>query len=138
MTEDEPIINREIDRFIIPERMTTAISGLDNLELKQKLIDTVKSQGVEAALAISPDYIGGIQAKIQESIEATVDLAEKQALCIQQQILPQIALAVMLHEAGEEEEADGVLADAFVELEQSLIDENLAHREYFEALLKLI
>jgi hypothetical protein len=137
-TELEHNEQNEADRFVIPERMTTAIAGLENPELKQNFIDTAKKEGLESALAISRDYIRGIQAKIQESIERTVDPMEKQALGIQQHILPQIGLAVMLHEAGLEEEVDEVLEGAFTQLEQSLAEENLAHREYFEALLKLI
>lgn len=136
---NEPTEGETKNEFKIPGNLTEAVAGIGNSEIRNRFLEIVAEKGLgDEALAITPGYIQGIEAEIEEMMERVIDVELKQALQLKERVLPQIALAVMLHEAGEDDEADAVLNDVYAMLSQEvdILDEK--YREYFQTLLGLV
>lgn len=136
--DNEPQLGGESFGFKIPESMEQSVAGIGNAEIRQNFIDAVKNDGLESAMAVSPAYIQGIEAKFRDLAERSIDDNEKQALQLLERVLPQIALAEMLHAADEDDEVSGVLDDVYTMLNQEIDGIDPPHQEYFQALLRLV
>jgi len=127
------------NHFEIPSSLTDAVSRLGNPEIKNRFLAIVAEEGLgEQAIKVSPEYIQGIKSEFGELAERAVDPTLKQALELQQRILPQIALAVMLHEAEQDEEADAVLDDVYTMLSQEIDVIGEEYSQYFQAIIDLL
>ena len=135
----EPIEGENKNYFEIPSGFRDAVKHLGDSEIKNQFLAIVAEKGLcEEALKVSPKYIQGIQQEFEEAAERAVGDDLKQALHLQQRILPQIALAVMLHEVGEDEEADAVLDDVYTMLIQKIDSVGGEYTKYFQSLIDLL